>query len=205
MKQLVLNMALIIIAQKGNTSTLEVKNALFDVFHGEGNPNGIGHTPVDSTFRTSQKEISDLMGELYVEQNWNRVMNTSGPNHFYEYSIPSTVSQPLPVGVYASLAPATQQTVAAIINDTFGPNTVPTPAPIAAQPAATTTTKVPALSSANGDCVAYVKNHPELFIQGTDMKTVRRQCFQKHNPTQVGLSYDDIYRCSVARYNKRNA
>lgn len=190
MKQIVLNMAMIIMAQKGVTSTLEVKNSLFDVFRGEGNPTGIGHAPLDPTFQTSQKEISDLMAELYVEQNWNRVMNTSGQHHYYEYSIPVQATAPLALPIVSA---------------------VPTPAPVNSFPSATpaaqpvANTKVPALNAANGANVAYIAGKPHLLVQGDDMAVIRKKCFQTFNPTQVGLIYDDIRRCSINHYNRKYA
>ena len=94
MKQSVLNMALIIMAQKGKTSTREVKNALYDIFLSEGNRRD--QIPLDPTFLISQREVSDFMKELADEQLWEKNM-VNGQHSYYEYSLP------VPVAPHASV------------------------------------------------------------------------------------------------------
>ena len=85
MKQSVLNMAQIIMAQKGKTSTREVKNALYDIFLSEGNRRD--QIPLDPTYLISQREVSDFMKELADEQLWEKKM-VNGTHSYYEYSLP---------------------------------------------------------------------------------------------------------------------
>lgn len=184
MKQLVLNMAQILMLRNGSTTTLEVKNALYDVFLGQGNPNR-PHAPVDSTFQLSQNEVSGYMNELYTENNWDRVMQSSPVSH-YSYSDPALTA----------VTPATSSATPAATSPASSPAT--SPATTTATPNALT-----ALDAKDGAIVAYIAGQPEKRVQSATHKDARKLCFQTFNPTEIGLVYDDIRRCSVDYYNKK--
>lgn len=214
MKKLIHNTAMLIMERTGSCSSLTVKNALFDVFLGEGNPNGTGHLPLDPSFQTNQKEVSAIISELYVENNWERTLNTSGPNSYYEYSLPVTSQDD---GLFAGLTFELPDDIP-VVHPHHGKTLVP---PITLKTgdsknvspsAVTAVTTFPSASAqvatsldkTDGERVAFVAGKPELYIQGVDKKKIRRACFQKFNLTEIGLTYDDIRQCSTGYYNNNH-
>ena len=178
MKQLVLQMALLLMERKGKTSTLETKNALHDVFLSTGNRDD--HSPIDPTFNLTQKECSQHMADLYVSENWER---TLVGGQYYEYNLPPVVLQ------HAVINYPTQAIAAPVVQTQPIPQqTIPI---------------VSKLDPANGEFVSYVKGKPEKYVQDIDRKVARKLCFQKYNPTEIGLTYDDIRQCSIKYYNDK--
>ncbi len=196
-KQLVFHAANILMLRTGSCTTLEVKNSLYDVFLGQGNPNR-PHAPVDSTFQLSQNEVSGYMNELYTENNWDRTMQ-SFPVAHYSYSDPTLTVIADPNASYA-----TQPSLGTF--NQAGPTApvVTTPAITPATPSATTSA-ITKLDAANGPVVAYLAGHPEKRVQSATHKDARSLCFKTFNPTEIGLVYDDIRRCSVDFYNRKYA
>lgn len=76
MKQLVIQIAMALIAENGKTTTLEVKNKAHE------------QNSTDPSFSLTQGEVSQFMSEMYREANGDisRDFNSNGPG-FYEYSM----------------------------------------------------------------------------------------------------------------------
>ena len=202
-------------------SSLEVKNALYDVFLNNGNPI-IQHLPLNDSFSISQSEVSMYMQELYVEHNWNRQLNkVNNTFAFYEYSLPVNMS--IPVNSLSAIITTDPNDFFVINNgndfqvgksyteedknliddflqqqlDLKNSNSKVNNIIIPNQ------TKLDKLDINNGGKVCFITKKPQLFVQGNDMKEIRRECFQKYNDTEIGLTYDDISRYSVEHYNNK--
>ncbi len=162
-------MAQLLMLRNGKTSTKEVKDSMHAAFS------------ADPSYSLTQREVSDVMAELFVEQSWHREMNkNSVPNTmFYEYS-----EQPI------------QQAIVPATHAASGPATSP-----AAQPISTTI--MAALDSANGGTVCYVSGQPMKYVQGNKPKNaMKHDCFQAFNDEVIGLSYNNLNVCSVDYFNK---
>lgn len=98
MKSNILSIAIILMDRYGKTSTKEVKDALHRLFQN------------DPTFQLTQKEVSETMEELYLEQSWERVLTTLTGTRisYYEYSLPQAIQSTQP----AQTLTVTQATVA---------------------------------------------------------------------------------------------
>ena len=199
-------------------SSLEVKNALYDVFLNNGN-SIIQHLPLNDSFSISQSEVSMYMQELYIEHNWNRQLNKNNNAFaFYEYSLPVNMSIPIntdPNDFFVNLISngndfqvgksyteedknmiddfLQKQLDLKNVNSNSKVNNIIIPNQV----------KLMKLDIKNGDKVCFITKKPQLFVQGTDMKKIRRECFQKYNDTEIGLTYDDISRYSVEHYNNK--
>ena len=180
MKQQILLMAQLLMARNVKVSNLEIKNSLHGAFSN------------DPTFSLRQNEVSPIMHELYVEQNWARVMNTTAVpgTPFYEYSLQPTVALQPAVPASAPVQSASQTPA----SPTSATTSATTPAPA-------THTGIK-LDPANGNIVCYVRQNPSKLVQGTDRSSARKACFAQFNDNTFGLVYDNINTCSVDYYNR---
>ena len=174
MKQQIMIAALFLIDKNDKTTTLEVKNMLYDAFK------------ADNTFSISQKEVSDAMAELYVENGWERKMNKTMSVWFYEYSLPADKKSKIHTGQLGNIGFGRQ-------NQNIPPTTINT---------VTMNSKISVLDSRNGEVVAYVSGKPQKNVQSFDKKTARRLCFNLFNDEEIGLTYDNINLCYVSYFNR---
>ena len=186
MKQAVLAMANLLMAQNGKTTTLEVKNSMY----------------AGTSYKPKQSEISNVMAELYVENSWNRNLNkTNSGIEFYEYSDPNqTVKTPVSgSNTIAGQVFGNNTSIVgpAILNQVVGQNI--------ARNNRNVTITIPQLDPKDGSTVCYISGKPEKYVQAHNRREGRKACFNKFEDTEIGLIYDNINNCSVEYFNKHKA
>lgn len=83
----------------------------------------------------------------------------------------------------------------------FVPQSGPMITPASALALSVSTT---ALDPANGNWVAYISGKHGKYIQTHSKTNAKREAFQTYNPTEIGLTYDDINLCSVKYFNSNH-
>lgn len=97
MKQIIYSVAVLLMAQNGKTSNLEVKNEARK--QNASNPN----------FHLTQKDVSAFMTELADEHDWEVDYDTSGPHEFRVFSIKSDAGNS--IGTIVASLPASSSTI----------------------------------------------------------------------------------------------
>ena len=177
MKKQVMAMAQMLMARNKKVSNKEVKDALHMLFAG------------DPTFSLKQSEVSEIMAELYVENDWLRELDkTSHPGFtFYKY--------------FEKDAPASGYPL-------DGQHTATATAPVVSAGNVQTTqsstpTKTGKTLDENDGNVFYVSGKPHLYVQHKGpISTGRSKCLKAFDDQVPGLTGNNINTCSVKFYNK---